>query len=89
MEEEIDWFYSHRLYTGPKDEYTFSVLSSPAYKEVMKNNVDLKLSFNDWDVSKEKTLKVSKRAYFSHSKSKAKSDCQVDFDSIHYFLILS
>ena len=80
MEEEIDWFYSHRLYTGPKDEYTFSVLSSPAYKEVMKNNVDLELSFNNWDVSKEKTLTEPKRAYFSDSESSVryKYKCQVN-----------
>ena len=67
----------HRLYTGPKDSYIFNVLSSPAFKKLMENNVDLELSFNDWDVSKEKTLDESKRAYFSHSQSSAKSYCQV------------
>ena len=74
----IGLFYSHRLYTGPKDFYVFNVLSGPAYKKVMENNVDLELSFNDWDVSKEKTLKEPKRAYFSHSESTAKSNCQVN-----------
>ena len=78
MKEENDWFYLHRLYTGPKDEWAFNVLSSPEYKKVMENNVDLELSFNDWDVSQEKTLKEPKRAYFSHSQSRAKSNCQVN-----------
>ena len=77
MKEENDWFYLHRLYTGPKDEWAFNVLSSPEYKKVMENNVDLELSFNNWNVSKEKTLQEPKRAFFSHSKSKAKSNCQV------------
>ena len=72
--------YLCRLYTGPKDQYTFNVLSSPAYKKVMDNNVDLELSFNDYAISKEKTLKEPKRAYFSHSQSNTKSNCQVNFD---------
>ena len=55
-----------RLYAGPKDAYTFHVLSSPAYKRVMDNNVDLKFSFNHWDKSIEKTLKQPKGALFSH-----------------------
>ena len=54
----------HRLYTGPKDSYVFEVLSSPAYKKVMENNVDLELSFNNWRISREKTLKEPKKAYF-------------------------
>ena len=77
MKEENDEFYSNRLYTGPKDEWAFNVLSGQAYKKVMKNNVDLELSFNNWDVSIEKTLQEPKRAFFSHSESKAKSNCQV------------
>jgi len=78
MKEENDEFYSNRLYTGPKDEWAFNVLSSQAYKNVIENNVDLELSFNYWDVSREKTLKEPKRAYFSHSQSLAKSNCQVN-----------
>ena len=74
------FLYLHRLYTGPKDSYRFQVLSSPAYKKVMENNVDLELSFNDWDMSKEKTLIEPKRAYFSNSQSSARSNCQVYFD---------
>ena len=70
-------FYSHRLYTGPKDQLT-KRLSSPAYRKVMENNVDFELSFNDWDVSIEKTLKEHKRVFFSHSQSRAKSNCQVN-----------
>ena len=46
----------------------------------MDNNVDLELSFNDWDISKEKTLKEPRRAYFSNSQSSAKYNCQVNFD---------
>ena len=74
----------HRLYTGPKDSYIFNVLSSPAFKKLMENNVDLELSFNDWDVSKEKTLKEPKRAYFSDSKSsiRYKYKCQVNYDLV-------
>ena len=74
------YFYSHRLYTGPKDEWAFNALSSQVYKKVMENNVDLELSFNDWGISEEKTLKEPKRAYLSHSQSSAKSNCQVNFD---------
>ena len=77
----IAWFYLHRLYTGPKDHNIFNVLSGPAYKNVMENNVDLELSFNDWEVSKEKTLKERKRAYFSDSGESFNSNhkCQVIF----------
>ena len=84
MKEENDEFYSNRLYTGPKDEWPFNVLSSQAYKKVMENNVDLEISFNDWDVSKEKTLKEPKRAYFSHSVSsvKYKYKNQVKYDYV-------
>ena len=50
----------------------------------MKNNVDLELSFNDWDVSINKTLKEPRRAYFSDSESKVnyKYKCQVNFNCI-------
>ena len=58
-------FYLHRLYTGPKDSYYYEVLSSPAYKKVMEKNVHLELSFNDWSISIEKTLKEPKKAYFA------------------------
>ena len=57
-------FYLHRLYTGPKDSYYYEVLSSPAYKKVLEKNVHLELSFNDRSISKEKTLKEPKKAYF-------------------------
>ena len=77
----IYWFYSHRLYTGPKDTHVFNVLSSPVYKKVMENNVNLEFSFNDWDVSKEKTLKEPKRAYLSDSESSIRYEykCQVNY----------
>ena len=80
MKEENDGFYSNRLYTGPKDEWAFNVLSSTAYKNVMENNVDLEHSFNDWYVSMETALKEPKTAYFSHSESaiKSKYKCQVN-----------
>ena len=35
----------------------------------MENNVNLELSFNDWDVSKEKTLREPKSAYFADTAS--------------------
>ena len=60
--------YLCRLYTGPKDQYTFNVLSSPAYTKVMDNNVDLDLSFNSWSKSMKKTLKEPKRALFTNTK---------------------
>ena len=69
----------HRLYTGPKEEWGFNVLSSPAYKKVMENNVELDVSFNDWDISTEKTLTEPKSALFDWSDNK---DCQVKFDSM-------
>ena len=79
---QVIYIYTHRLYTGPKDDYVFNVLSSPAYKKVMENNIDLENSFNDYDISIEKTLKEAKKALFSHSYSSANSDCQVNFDYI-------
>ena len=72
--------YTHRLYTGPKDDYVFNVLSSPAYKIVMANNIDLEHSFNDYDISIDRTLKEAKKALFTHSYSSANSDCRVNFD---------
>ena len=62
-----EWYFLYllRLYTGPKDTYRLEVLSSPAYKKVMEKNVNLELSFNDWSISEEKTLKEPKRAYFA------------------------
>ena len=78
------------MYTGPKDQFVFNVLSGPAFKKVMENNVDLELSFNDWDVSKEKTLKEPKGAYFSDSESSVNSEykCQVKFDYIGIVLLM-
>ena len=35
----------------------------------MKNNVDMELSFNNWDVSKEKTLTEPLSAYFADTAS--------------------
>ena len=66
------------MYTGKKDSFVFNVLSSPAYKKVMENNIDMKNSFNDFYISYERTLKESKAALFGHSYSEAKSDCQVN-----------
>ena len=59
----------YRIYTGPKDDYIFGILSKPVYKKLMENNVNLELSFNDWDVSKEKTLREPKSAYFADTAS--------------------
>ena len=61
--------FLNRLYTGPKDDHIFSILSKPVYKKLMKNNVDMELSFNDWDVSKEKTLTEPLSAYFADTAS--------------------
>ena len=56
------------------------MLSSPAYKKVMDNNVKLDLSFNDWKISKEKTLTEPKSAIFNYQLYK--DPCEVKFDSI-------
>ena len=70
----------HRLYTGLKDSWVFNVLSSPAYKKVMENNVKLDLSFNDWDISVEKTLTEPQSAFFQNQYNR--NPCKVKFDSI-------
>ena len=48
----------------------------------MDNNVDLDLSFNNWDISQEKTLKEPKRALFGDSEMKSYSNfhCEVKLD---------
>ena len=57
-----------RLYSSPKDwSYYDTLTTSQAYEKVMKNNVDLELSFNSWDISIEKTLNTSKSAIFADS----------------------
>ena len=56
------------MYTGPKDEAAYSTLSSTQeYEKIMKNNVDLELSFNSWDITIQKTLNISKSAFFADS----------------------
>ena len=70
----------HRLYTGPNDSWVPSVLSSPAYKKVMENNVKLDLSFNDLYISIEKTLKEPKSAFFAKSYYGLPWHCQVNLD---------
>ena len=79
----------YRLYTGPNETYVFNVLSSPAYKKVMDNNVDLEHSFNAWNLSVEKTLKEPKRAYFAGSTTSTlkHKNCQVNFNYILTILI--
>ena len=69
-------FSTHRLYTGRKDKYVFNILNSSVYKKVMGNNVNLDISFNDWDISKEKTLKEPKTALFSNAMI-VSNHCQV------------
>ena len=56
------------MYTGPKDADVFNILlSSQPYENVMKNNVDLELSFNSWDISIQNILNTSKSAIFASS----------------------
>ena len=69
--------FIHRLYTGPKDSWGFEVLSSPAYKKVMENNVKLDLTFNVYDISREKTLTEPKSAMFDWLNN---DPCQVKFE---------
>ena len=62
------YIFYHRLYTSPKDWAFYNTLSSTqTYEKVMKNNVDLQLSFNSWDISLQKTLNTSKSALFADS----------------------
>ena len=57
-----------RLYSGPRDWSYFNTLTSTqAYEEVLKNNVDMELSFNSWDISIQKVLNTSKSAIFADS----------------------
>ena len=58
----------YRLYTGPKGwDFYITLSSTQAYEKIMKHNVDLKLSFNSWDISVEKTLNTPKSALFANS----------------------
>ena len=60
--------FLHSLFAGPKDGASHNILSSTqAYKNVMKNNVDLELSFNSWDISIQRTLNTTKSAIISNS----------------------
>ena len=55
-----------RLFTSPRDWSYYDILSSTqAYEKLMKNNVDLELSFNTWDISIQKALNTSKGAIFA------------------------
>ena len=56
-----------RLYTGKKDSYISNVLSTPLYKSVKENNVDLESSFNVFKISINKTLTEPKSALFAYS----------------------
>ena len=82
-------FSTYRLYTGQKHKYVFNVLYTSAYKKVMDNNVNLDLSFNEWHMSMEKTLKEPKRALLSNSMIVSNSNyhCQVKLDYICHFAI--
>ena len=61
--------YTCRLYSGPKDWYHYNILlSTQAYEKVVKNNVDMELSFNSWDISIQKALNTSKSAIFADSR---------------------
>ena len=56
------------MYTSPKDWAYYNTLSSTkVYEKVTKNNVDLELSFNSWDISIQKTLNSPKGAIFADS----------------------
>ena len=58
--------HTYRLYSSPKDWSFYNTLTSTqAYEKVLKNNVDLELSFNSWDISIQKTLNTSKSALYA------------------------
>ena len=64
----LNTYYVCRLYSSPKSwAFYNTLLSTQAYEKVMKNNVDLELSFNSWDISIEKALNTSKSALFVDS----------------------
>ena len=57
------------MYSGPKDWSYFDTLSSTQpYEKVVKNNVNMELSFNSWDISIQKALNTSKSAIFADSR---------------------
>ena len=56
------------MYTTTKDTSIYSVLTTPQFEKVYKNNVDEELSFGDWIQNMEKTLNEPDRAFF-HIKS--------------------
>ena len=56
------------MYTTTKDTSIYSVLTTPQFEKVFKNNVDEELSFGDWIQNMEKTLNEPDRAFF-HIKS--------------------
>ena len=58
----------YRLYTGPKGwDFYITLSSTQAYEKIMKNNVDLELSSNSWDISIGKALSKPKSAIFADS----------------------
>ena len=60
--------FLYSLFTGPKDGAYYDILSSKqAYEKIMKNNVDLELSSNSWDISIGKALSKPKSAIFADS----------------------
>lgn len=60
--------HTYRLYSSPKDWSFYNTLTSTqAYEKVLKNNVDLELSFNSWDISIQNTLDKPKSAIFADS----------------------
>ena len=58
----------YRLYTGPKGwDFYITLSSTQSYEKIMKNNVDLELSSNSWDISIGKALSKPKSAIFADS----------------------
>ena len=56
------------MYTGPKGwDFYITLSSTQAYEKIMKNNVDLELSSNSWDISIGKALSKPKSAIFADS----------------------
>ena len=75
------------MYTGPKDTSYFNILSTPAYKKVMENNINMDVSFNEWDVSLEKTLTQPKSALLASSWYE--NHCQVKLDFKYRHILTS
>ena len=76
-----------RLYTEPKSGAISALLNSPIYRDVLINKLDSDATFNDLDISIEKTLNEPNAALFyeeSYVKNLVKkSHCKTQVHEIY------